>query len=243
MSERGVPSFEEWVEYCFTRGCTDSANWSEPTSIERLTTFVHGIHRGTLVSYMTRFFEAPGFAAERFDDEQLGRGVWFIFGGESEYFWQLLDRHVPATSVVRCVSAIETLYTELLDRVCGRRGTEPDSPLHDSARLDMAVYMMWDRNGIDGVSFLSDAAPVLSDAAVGVLETALTKCRTSACRLSALHGIADWAQVGGPAFDHHRDRLIRMVDAFVAVQSIPAWLRDYAFKTHSELENAGAYRN
>jgi hypothetical protein len=72
-------------------------------------------------------------------------------------------------------------------------------------------------------------APHLVEPGIEVLESVLRNCRTSACRVSALHGI------GHIYFTHNQGgskeialRLQEIIDAFTDREDLPEWLRDYA---------------
>jgi hypothetical protein len=188
----GEPSFDEWVEYCFTDGYRDFCGWAdEPDDVvtareERYHTFAPR----TITSYLTRLFESPGFIADRYTDEQIADATWFIFGSSaSSYIHDARSPGVPREEQVRCLASVATMYTRLFDRVCGERGSNPDEDLREKTRLDGAVYMIWDMGGVEGTVLFPGRLPHLEKPGIEVLETILTECRTSACRTSALHGI------------------------------------------------------
>ncbi|MGD9791588.1 MAG: hypothetical protein AB7V21_13280 [Phycisphaerales bacterium] len=225
------PSFEEWVTFCFTRSTGDASESPHP-----VTDGVHdrerrffGMDPTLLTEYLTRLFEAPSFVADRYTDDDIAEATWFLFGSDSGYISDMTRGHAPADLQVRCVRAITTMYTDLFDRLCGRHGTDPDADLRDMTEIDGAVYMMWDMNNLEGMVLFPEKGPHLVDPAIEVLECVLRECRTSACRVSALHGI-------GHIYCYHNaqgsatiaSRLRSIVDEFIARKALPEWLLDYA---------------
>ncbi len=103
---------------------------------------------------------------------------------------------------VRWMLSVITLYKDLFDQVCGCRGTDPHSNLTETSKVDGAVYMIWDMGGIEG-SLCAEDTPDLAEAGISVLETVLRECRTSACLISALHGIGH--VIYAPECDHDQN--------------------------------------
>jgi hypothetical protein len=68
-----------------------------------------------------------------------------------------------------------------------------------------------------------DQRPHLVEPGFRVIETVLAECRTSSCRISALHGL-------GHLHDYHGRRVERIIDGFLARPDLPEWLRTYAMK-------------
>jgi hypothetical protein len=217
------PTFDQWVTYCFTQGYHDVVGDFSGDREARHARFLMADFE-LLTAYLTQLFESPSFIAERFTDKQIAEATWFIFG--SGCICNMCDAAVPPSRQIRCVRSITTFYTDLLDRVCGRHGEDPDSDLRDIVELDGAVYMMWDMNFLAGLITLPEKGPHLVEPAIEILDNVLRRCRTSACRVSALHGI-------GHVYDPGRDkaiaaRLREIVDAFTDRETLPEWLNDYA---------------
>jgi len=231
MNAAQPPSFDEWVTYCFTYGHGDFSGTSpdgEEAVAAREARFF-GMNAALLTQYLTRLFEAPAFIADRYTDDQIAEATWFIFGCGSGYIGDMRSGAVPQELQARCMRSITTLYTDLFDRVCGRRGTDPDSELHHTVNLDMAVYMIWDMDHLEGAVMFPEKGPHLVEPGIEVLQNVLTRCRTSACLVSALHGI-------GHIYCTHNyngnkeiaRRLRAMVDDFVSRRELPEWLAEYA---------------
>jgi hypothetical protein len=221
MNESG-PSFDEWVEYCFTQGYADfhNSNEAELESVwargERFSMSPVGV-----TQYMTRLFEAPAFIAEQYSDQHIRDATWFLFGVGSDYCHDARSQEVPPDAQVRWMRSVATLYTDLYDQVCGERGSLPFANL--SSELDTAVYMIWDMDCIEGAVMFPEKAPHLVNPGFEVLQTVLASCRMGACLQSALHGLGHIAVF-------HPARVQDIVDQFLAARGpeLPSWLRDYA---------------
>lgn len=225
MQRQSAPTFDEWVEYCFTQGPRDfaasGAGWSE----EDIDPFEEGVNAferldpRVLAEYIIRLFRSPAFLADRYAADQIGDGVWFLFGVGSCHFHDVRSDAVPPALQVDCIASVATLYTDLFDRVCCKYGTEPDGKHED--RIDGSVYMIWDMDCIEGAAMFPDEYPRLVEPTFGVLESVLAQCRMSTCLHSALHGL-------GHLRAHHPERVERIIDHFVANRTMPQWIRDYA---------------
>jgi len=83
MSSQAAPSFNEWVECCFTQGHRDfhsdyeGAEYDAYQQRERMFMCMDVV---VLAGYITRLFNEPQFIVERFTDNQIADAVWFIFG-------------------------------------------------------------------------------------------------------------------------------------------------------------------
>lgn len=222
----GVPTFEDWVDYVFTFGYPDFAGTSNLDDESQLARQLrYQLQPMVEIEYLTRLFEAPAFVADRFSDQQIGEATWFIFGVGSGYMERVRSDRVPLEPRVRCVRAIATTYTDLFDRVCGLRGEEPDMDRRD-LEPDKSVYMIWDMDGIQYALSANENDP-LSLACFDVLHAGLMKCITSACRVSALHGLGHGIsrmRTGSPMVA----RAQSMIDEFLAKRRLPEWLREYA---------------
>lgn len=231
MTSPQSPTFDQWVHYCFTQGRSDFKGISPDgdAAREARESLFHGIDRTLLTTYLTRLFESPAFIVERYTDDQIADAVWFIFGCGSGYIGEMRHGSVAPDLQVRCVRSLAVFYTDLLDHVCGRRGTDPDAELINNVEVDGAVYMMWDMDHLEGTVMFPDKHPHLVEPGIELLRTVLIRCRTSACRVSALHAI-------GHIYCIHNYsgsktiavRLQRMVDEFVKSNELPEWLADYA---------------
>lgn len=231
MTNEQQPTFDEWVSYCFKQGCGDFSGTSpdDEDSVEARESMFSTMAPSLLTTYLTQLFESPSFIAERYTHNQIAEATLFIFGSGSGYISDMRGGTVPPDLQIRCVKAITTLYTDLFDRVCGNLGMDPDSDLRDTVEVDGAVYMMWDMGHLEGTVMFPEKGPHLVEPGIEVLESVLRRCRTSACRVSALHGIGHIYCIHNYKGDKAiASRLRAIVDAFTDREDLPEWLRDYA---------------
>lgn len=232
MNSSDVVEFDEWVDYCFTHGRADfmgTSGDSDDVQNAREKKYL-SLKPVVVTEYLIRLFESPSFVIDRYSDDQIAEATWFIFGNASEYLHDARSDEVPPDMQVRCIRSLMTLYKDLYDRVCGRRGTDYDTDLRSTDDVDGAVYMIWDMDCLEGAIMFPKRGAILVEPCLEVLETVLRKSRTSACRISALHGIG---HIGSHYASTDQSswivqRLQRTVDAFLQRQDIPEWVRDYA---------------
>lgn len=224
MEKHPAPSFDDWVEYCFTQGYADFNFGSGGSGYEEADVRADKFccfDPIVLADYVTTLFGSPGFIAQRYSDQQIADATSYLFGLASSYFSYLFSKAVPDETQVRCMDLVATLYTDLFDLVCGKRGTDPDTHYTNSLSVDIAVYMIWDVGNIGGWVMFTGSCPHLAESGFGVLETVLEKCRTSSCLMSALHGLGhiQW---------ENPDRVERIIDDFLSSRQVPVWLHKYA---------------
>lgn len=225
------PPFEDWVEYCFTRGYDDfHGETDDPDEVlEELEERFICMDPTALAQHMMRLFKAPSFIADRYSDDQIGSATWFIFGCASSYFGTIRSSQIEPELQINCIRSITTLYTDLFDKVCGRRGSDPDTDLREVCRVDGAVYRIWDMDQLEGAVMFPRKGPHLVEPGRRVLETVLKRCRTSACLVSALHAISSiYCIHSGFGNKAMAERMRRMIDEFLNTREIPDWVREYA---------------
>ncbi len=226
MEKQPAPSFDDWVEYCFTQGNADfQFRYGSPgyEEVEKRIEKFCDLDPVVLADYTATLFGSPGFVAQRYSDEQIAEATWFLFGVASSYFGELFSDAVPTETQVRCMDLVATFYTDLFDLVCGKRGTDPDTDYTNSLSVDVAVYMIWEVSLIGGVVMFPDRDSHLAEPGFGVLKTVLEKCRTSSCLMSALHGLGH-IQMENP------QRVEQIIDEFLSNRQIPMWLHEYAMR-------------
>jgi hypothetical protein len=187
MQDQAAPSFDEWVEYCFTKGESEFHSKAQRDrsyyAVSSLTVIRPDLFPRSQIPldevarFLVRLFRAPGFIADRFTDDQICDGAWFIFGYGGQYFPYVRRDPVPREIQFAVISSIATLYTELFDHLCCERGTDPDKNYIEEARLDNTVWMLWDMIGFSVPSLdvgLFPSVPDLVDTGFDVLETVLT---------------------------------------------------------------------
>lgn len=224
MSNDAVPTFDEWVEYSFTLGYSDfHAKYDSPGYGEvelREQRFVN-LAPDVLARYFIQLFESPQFIADRYSDDQIDSAIWFLFGCGSEYFEELWSDAVSKEQQIKCMTSVVTIYTELFDHICCKRAADPDGEYIHDLDVDGAVYMIWDMDGIDGANRHPDQHPHLVEPVFKTLETILSRCRTSTCQMSALHGL-------GHLHPHHPQRTERIIDCFLKRQHVADFVKHYA---------------
>jgi hypothetical protein len=229
------PTFSEWVDYCFVHGSRDFAGRTEDDSDvtdERCVRF-GGLDPRLLTEHLTRLFESPSFIAERYRSDQIAEATWFIFGS-SGYMGTLRRGRVPVDAASRCIRSVATMYTDLFDKVCGKHGDEPDENLYNTVPIDIAVYMIWDMDGIQYIPTFPEKNPELVEPAIHVLETVLRRCITSSCLISALHGVGHLIGSRAHRGDHAMvTRLRGMIDEVARRRRLPDWLAEYASRARS----------
>ncbi len=218
------PSFEEWVAYCFTQGWADfhaRAGSPEYEQAQLRTQRFANLEPALLARYVIRLFRDPAAVAARYADNQIGNATWFLFGVASGYFQYLPSDPVPRDLQIECIASVATLYTDLFDRFCCKRGAEPDGDFRNELTVDGAVYMIWDMDCIECAAMFPNQAPHLVDPSFAALETVLAQCRTSTCQVSALHGL-------GHLHMYHPQRVERIIDDFLISRSTAMWVCEYA---------------
>lgn len=228
--------FDDWVHYCFTKGHLDFSGTSgDPADVvEQRSSQFSRIDAPTLAQYLTALFEAPEFVADKYTDDQIAAATWYVFGVATCYISEVLDSKVAIEWQSRCLRSIATMYTNLFDRVCGKRGTDPDSELIGSEKVDVAVYMIWDMDNLQYATRTPEREPHLVEPTMEILRTVLTRCRTSSCIASALHGIGHlYSMHDREGHEEISLRLQQMVDDFLSVRDPPEWIREYAIQARN----------
>lgn len=217
------PTFDAWLNYCFTLGHSDfNASSDDPAQQTRIDTFLH-LPPPTLAAYIAQLFETAAALHPRFTPDQLGEGTWFLFGCGSCYFNAVNRPPVSADLQVRVYRAMTTLYTDLYDKLCNDAG-DSDDDLSDTHTLDGAVYMIWDMGGgLDLPLIFPDQNPHLLEPGFETLQSVLSRCVTGSCLKSALHALGHLQHV-------HQRRVDALITAFLKKRGhgLTAWLRDYA---------------
>ena len=223
MPPDAIPTFDEWVSYCFTQGQADFAAYTTDEAAEaRHHRFIDDIPDVALAEYAVRLFSDPTQHLRAVQDDDLAAGIWFVFGVGSEYFLFMRSERVPAELQIEVYRALRTMYVEFFDKVC-RRSTRFNTlhPYNFSA-LETAVYMIWDMDCVEGSAMFPEQHPHLVEPALAVLEAALFECESDACQFGALHGL-------GHLQDVHPERVAAVVDRFLdANPKLHKELRIYA---------------
>ncbi|MCC5787104.1 MAG: hypothetical protein JJU33_10435 [Phycisphaerales bacterium] len=229
------PAFHAWFKYCFTRGAEDFAGSIEdqPRQSRRFE-FVLTIDPALLTKHMTKLFESPGMIAERFSDAQIAAGISFLFGIQSYCFYRVLDERVQEAARDRCIRSIVTLYTDLLDRVCGKGPKDAgfgkgkiSEALEQFPAFDREIYGLWENDCSCYAVLPLEGPDDAFERGVWVFEEILTRCQTSACRISALYKLGNAICV----LRRPKPRIARLqaaIDRFLKESEPPRWLAQYA---------------
>lgn len=195
-TERGEsPSFDDWIRHCFDHPVPPGeVGWyldsKEPEC---------DLPDATIVEYLTRLFSAPLSELERYSDEQIRQGLWYIVGF-SDTCRALQDLTIDEARRVACIESMGRLFSELfLPRCTNVLSTSSPSGMRFDGRwhkgaispLNDVCYMWWDLLPLCG----SPGQPEwrrCDDAVFGVLEGTL-ELPSAACQESALHGLGHWA--------------------------------------------------
>ena len=204
-----APPFDDWVDSVFRRPVTERGWWweeSQPSPWDPEGAPEHAL------ALLTQLFRSPG-AVGRFNDQELGQGLWFLFANSSSAYLDVVrESTLPERDRVLCVESIFELNRDLLAPRCG------DLP-EDSGpwSLNTTTCMLWDLN-----SALNPHPedPVVDEACLRVMALTLD-LGSAVCQLSALHGLGHWA-AGYP------DRVTRTIDAFLMRKGILPNVREYA---------------
>jgi hypothetical protein len=220
-----VPSFDEWVVYCFEHGRADfqataEAKGGDHSAIEEREARFGALSSTQVAEYCWELFSSPGFLAERYSDDQIADATWFLFGIGSSYLRAIRAESVPRELQVDVVRSVSAMYTELFDRVCDR-GEGADVDVRSSRPIDIAVSMIWDMECIATPLHKAAGLQHLVDPCFEVLETALLRCASPSCKRSALHGL-------GHVCHHHPDRVRALIGRYYALPGQPEWLDEYA---------------
>ncbi|HMF41572.1 MAG TPA: hypothetical protein VKQ32_12930 [Polyangia bacterium] len=203
-----IPSFQEWVTYCFTDP-VPKIPWEDDPPPE------------TMVRYLVQLFEAPRVATAGLSDERIGKGLWHICGYDG-YLKSARDDDVPHDLQIRCIESLKVLYRDLFAVRCGpllQHLLTPDDPVKGTA-LDTICYMLFDLSQIEGAT-TTIGEEHLVDPIFDVLEYALG-LDSVACQESALHGL-------GHLWLFHSKRVPPIVDRYLAAHpDLDERLRSYA---------------
>lgn len=217
------PSFEEWVEYCFTCAYDDFHGRGDPAAIESRDERFATLEPLDVAEYLCALFEASATLIERFSVEQLAAGTWFIFGVGSCYFGEIREPGVPVELQAAAYRETSRMYLECFELLCNEGGAVAEDCSAKSP-LDVAVYMIWDMDSFGMPLHFRDKEPrLVVEAAYGLLEAVLRDCRAPTCLKSALHGLGHDVSI-------HQEPARSLIQRFLEArgESLPGWLKRYA---------------
>lgn len=214
---RDVMGFDEWVQLVFDHPEARMHWFHEAGASEGDLDASDPKHAATLVEYLTRLFENGSALLGRYSDAQVATGLWYLFGVSSGHMQVVGPGPVPEQDLIRMIRALCTLYREVFAVRCG------DVLSHRSERgskLDVAVYMLWDMDGI-GLGGWESGLSAVDRAMLDTLREILTIDNT-ACQESALHGL-------GESYSEAPAEVAAIVDEWLATEpGISPGLIEYA---------------
>lgn len=212
MSAISFLPFEDWRHFIFDHEPTGpewyadacAPYWNAPTDLT--------------AQYLIRLFSDPCIHLERYSDEQINKGLWYLISpGLGEHMLCLDDERLALsirTSVVRsCIH----LFKLLFQFRCSRHLSHSDW-IH-AAPLNSICYMWWDIMPVYGGPVEADRK-ALQRAAIDVMSEILNLDNV-ACQESALHGLGHWRQ-------YDPDGIAATIDRFLSGGQHAPDLRQYA---------------
>ena len=196
---KSVP-FEGWVEHVFDHEVrnpqwyfdADAPVWAGSAELT--------------LAHMTRLFSDPAGTLERFDDERLNQGFWYLVDSAgSNHMLALTEASVDVAARVRCIESFSSLFAKLLTLRCSPHLSHCDEP--GASPLNLACYMFWDINPFFGAPD-DPSHRELDAAALRVMEDTLA-LDSLACRESALHGLGHWRGSYSKPVEQIIDRALR----------------------------------
>lgn len=173
-----TPTFEQWIDHCFHKG--RALNLDVPELPNEPSPQV-------LASYMRRLFQNSTGCLEVRTSDEIASGLWYIFGINSNYWWEVRSPAVPELEQAETVLSIAKFYRDFLDHRCDDSGRFPARSTSHFNRLDGAVYMLWDMDCLEGAAMIYKESHLV-EPIFSVLKQALD-CKSVACQISALHGL------------------------------------------------------
>ena len=206
-------SFEKWLEHCFAHEASnrywyyqeDSELWSGSSHLT--------------VQYLTRLFCEPCQVLDKYQDEQVDQGFWYILRPLYGQPYALLDQSVPLDDRLECIRSTAALYSDYFAERCSPHLSHRIPSPADISELNGMCYLFWDRMW-DVFREDSSRNTELNRAALAVLDQTLY-LPSIACQEGAIHGLGHWAQ-GYPT------EVRESINRFLALCDIEPDLRAYA---------------
>jgi hypothetical protein len=199
-------TYRDWLDYVFDRPVEeDQWYWQEDEEGDPLDWWKPAPL--VIANYMTQLFEHPEALVDRYSDEQINQGLWFIMGVSNFMYHQTaLDDIVPFRVQERWIRSLLSLYSSLFAERCAEYFGHCDDGPELARPLNSACYMLWDMGNLYEVAtsiwYRHLVTPVFD-----VLEQVLS-LDALACRESSLHAL-------GHIQDHHPQRVAGIIDQFL----------------------------
>ena len=193
---RAAFAFDRWLEHVFAHPVAkphwcfapDAAEWTAPPALT--------------IAHITRLFRDPLAFISHYSDGQLNQGLWYLVSASgSEQMFALTDASIPLRERLDCLLSFHSLFEKLFAPRCSDHLLHLSPP--DANPLNACCYMWWDIIPVFGAPN-DPARAVFDDTALSVMKTILSLPST-ACRESALHGLAHWQL-------YYPDRVRQIID-------------------------------
>ncbi len=171
-----------------------------------------------IIQFFTRMFNESGSVLQKFSDEQLDQGLWYVFGAGSNFSFQMRDGKVPDSEKLALIRSIYTLYSDLFSRRCSPVLSHLDQP--GALPINSICYMLWD---ITALSYWekNSKKEFFYLELLSMIENTLY-LDNIACVESGLHGL-------GHIQYYRRDQVKKIISDFLKKRKgIPAELVEYA---------------
>lgn len=208
---------------------------SDTPEAERRFELLNGLPIPRLASLLTMAFSEPQFMLKRYSSDQIAKGIWYVFWCSTDFSIKIMENASGIDVQSPFLKAIGSLYGNVFDKLCGVSGSRPDDNLIDDIEIDGAAYMLWDLGGMMRPLYCRAAyAPHVYGLWFDVVTEILMNCRTSACRMGALHALGH-ASLLAEVHDPPRVAMIcETISVFIREKHPVDWVRDYALRAQSQ---------
>jgi hypothetical protein len=188
--------FDSWVRWLFDHPVAKRAWYWKSDAIEMI------LPPATLADYIALLFQNPKQHLDRFSDEQLSQGFWFLVGSMcSDQLRVWFDDKVNWEKRKSGIVATETVFREIF----APRGSSHFTPESDGPKLDIVGYMWWD------IVACSNGPNTNCDhihlACIDTMASIL-QLNSPVCLYSALHGLGHWQTYDQP-------RVVKIIDHYL----------------------------
>ncbi len=205
-------SFEEWIDFVFSKDVTerdwisgdDFPNWSVTAT--------------TTLDFIEKTFRESASVLANFSNSQLSNGLNFIHNAShSDTVHLFQSGNLPLERRISCLQSIWFLYSDCFAKRCDNvlsNWNEVDNPLNG------VCYMWWDIFVLYGNGDSAEEK-LLSSECLSVMKSAL-EIDHVACQESALHGLGHWQ-------DSYPNEVSAIINDFLESHSdLESKLRNYA---------------
>jgi hypothetical protein len=177
------------------------------------------IPRELLATYFIRFNREIARIREDWQDDELARGIWYLYGSGACHFSEL-HRLPPSPLVDDLFESVHVLYRDLFEARCSRFYSHLDcGPDVMAQPLNGPCYMLWEMTcGID--CFWHSGVAEHVQLSIRTLES-LGRSSHPAVVESVIHGL-------GHMIGSHREACQPVLEEIMSRKALPVELRSYA---------------